>query len=191
MKTPRRLSNQKYRDREHLNTKEIAKLINCAGKGSRYPVRDKALLLIMFRHGLRVSEAVGLRWDSVSLEDERIAIKRLKGSDSGIHKLQPDEIELLTQLEQRSDSPYVFLTERNTQLSTDSVDRILKRAAKAAGLTIKVHPHMIRHSTGYYLAEKQLPTRDIQAYLGHRNIANTVRYTASNPARFDNIVWDI
>ncbi|MGL5882262.1 MAG: tyrosine-type recombinase/integrase [Synechococcus elongatus] len=59
----------------------------------------------------------------------------------------------------------------------------------AKAFKIQVHPHMFRQSCGYALAEQGLPTRDIQDYLGHRNIQNTVRYTAGNPARFQRITW--
>lgn len=67
---------------------------------------------------------------------------------------------------------------------------ILNWVGELAELGIKVHPHMLRHACGYYLAELGLPTRDIQEYLGHRQIQNTVRYTVGNPARFNKIQWD-
>ncbi|WP_143780186.1 tyrosine-type recombinase/integrase [Leptolyngbya sp. 'hensonii'] len=70
-----------------------------------------------------------------------------------------------------------------------AIAKIIDRAGKLAELPLPAHPHMLRHPCGYYLAEQGLPTRDIQEYLGHRNIQNTVRYTARNPARFDRIQW--
>ena len=59
----------------------------------------------------------------------------------------------------------------------------------AAGLPLPVHPHMLRHATGYHLANKGRDTRTIQAYLGHRNIQHTVRYTALAADRFKGL-WD-
>ncbi len=99
-------------------------------------------------------------------------------------------MQALTQLKQDSPSSYaVFANERGSQLTTAAIAKIVERAGELADLPLPVHPHMLRHSCGYYLAEQGLPTRDIQEYLGHRNIQHTVRYTAANPARFDRIQW--
>lgn len=125
------------------------------------------------------------------LDERAIAINRLKGSISGVHRLQDDEVECLEALRQAyPGSLYLFPTERSPYISVDGIDRMLKRCGELAELPLKVHPHMLRHACGYYLAEQGIPTRDIQEYLGHRNIANTVRYTAANPARFERIRWD-
>ena len=82
------------------------------------------------------------------------------------------------------DSEYVFVTERQTPLTTSSVRKIVSRAGEKAKLGLSVHPHMLRHSTGFYLANKGIDTRSIQAYMGHANIQNTVRYTELAPGRF-------
>ena len=76
-------------------------------------------------------------------------------------------------------------------VTTGAIAKIIMRAGELAELPLPVHPHMLRHSCGYYLAEQGLPTRDIQEYLGHKNIQHTVRYTAANPARFDRIQWQL
>jgi type 1 fimbriae regulatory protein FimB/type 1 fimbriae regulatory protein FimE len=144
----------------------------------------------MFRHGLRAGEACLLKWDAIMFDTGTISIARLKGSMSGVHRLQENELEALTQLKQDSPSSYaVFANERGSQLTTAAIAKIVERAGELADLPLPVHPHMLRHSCGYYLAEQGLPTRDIQEYLGHRNIQHTVRYTAANPARFDRIQW--
>jgi site-specific recombinase XerD len=62
--------------------------------------------------------------------------------------------------------------------------RMLERAAEVAGLEIKVHPHMLRHACGFALANAGHDTRALQAYLGHKNIQHTVRYTELAPTRF-------
>lgn len=185
-----RQKNEAYRSREYLTPDEVTRLIEAAGLRGRHPIRDQALLLLIFRHGLRAGEAVRLKWDAIMLESRSIQIQRLKGSISGAHPLQPDEVELLQMLRQRyPNGHFLFCNERGVHLSPGAISKIIERAGNLAELPMPVHPHMLRHSCGYYLAEQGVPTRDIQEYLGHSNIQNTVRYTAGNPARFNRIQW--
>jgi integrase len=186
-----RQPNLTYRSREYLTPREVQRLIEAAGQRGRHPLRDRTLLLLMFRHGLRAGEACLLKWDAVMLEERCIAISRLKGSNSGVHRLQPDELEALVRLRDRYSGSYaLFVNERGARLTTGAISKMMKRSGELADLPLPVHPHMLRHSCGYYLAEQGLPTRDIQEYLGHKNIQHTVRYTAANPARFDRIIWN-
>jgi len=74
-------------------------------------------------------------------------------------------------------SPFVFVSERKAPFSVDGFRRLVQRAAKAAKLKIKCHPHMLRHACGFKLANDGVDTRSLQSYLGHRNIQHTVRYT--------------
>ncbi len=188
--TFRRLNNDEYRSREYLTWEKMKILIKAAGERGRHRVRDPALLLLSFRHGLRPGEAATMKWDAVMLERKVIYIKRLKGSQSGNHPMQQDEVDLLGQLKRiYANSFFVFPNERGKSLSVDGIEKIVKRAAEKAGLQIKVHPHMFRHSCGYFLAEQNRSTRDIQSYLGHKQIQNTVRYTAENPRRFEHFDW--
>ncbi len=150
------------------------------------------LLLLMYRHGLRVGEACLLKWDAIMFDQAAIAITRLKGSTSGVHRLQADELALLKELKEQSNGSFhLFNGERGNPLSEDAIAKMIARCGELAELPLPVHPHMLRHSCGYWLAEQGLPTRDIQEYLGHKNIQHTVRYTAANPARFDRIQWDL
>jgi integrase len=187
---PGRQANSVYRSREHLTPAEVHRLIAAAGERGRHRLRDRILLLLMFRHGLRTSEACLLKWDAVMFDQRSIVIVRLKGSTSGIHRLQPDEVDALTQLKERYPGHYsLFINERGEKLTPGAIAKIVERTGQLANLPLPVHPHMLRHSCGYYLAEQGLPTRDIQEYLGHKYIQHTVRYTAANPARFDRIQW--
>lgn len=193
----RRKPNSYFRDREYLRPDEIEQLLD-ATEQSRYPERDRAIILMTFRHGLRAVEVAYLHWTNINANQKRIFIKRVKGSDSGTHPLQDDEVTALLQVKDGEDE--VFLNERGRSFLVPSkqpnrsdeapgISSIIKRVGKRANLGIKVHAHMLRHSCGYWLAEQGYPTRDIQAYLGHCNIQNTVRYTAGNPARFNKFVW--
>lgn len=190
MYTPVRAKNEVYRSREHLTLEEVTRLIEAAGERGRHRLRDRTLLLLMFRHGLRAGEAVILRWDAIMFDAGAISIKRLKRGEGGVHRLQEDELKALRELREKYPaSVYVFTSERGSKLSTDAIAKIVDRAEGLAQLPLPVHPHMLRHSCGYHLAEQGMPTRDIQAYLGHKNIQHTVRYTAANPRRFDRILW--
>jgi site-specific recombinase XerD len=80
----------------------------------------------------------------------------------------------------------VFTSERGAPFSTAGFARMVERAGVEAKLAFKAHPHMLRHACGYALANKGHDTRALQAYLGHRNIQHTVRYTELSPARFAN-----
>ena len=76
---------------------------------------------------------------------------------------------------------------RSSPLTRQSAWRIVAEAGNLAGLGLDVHPHMLKHSCGYFLANKGLDTRLIQDYMGHKQIQNTVRYTATNAKRFEEL----
>ncbi|QHG21189.1 tyrosine-type recombinase/integrase [Nostoc sp. ATCC 53789] len=192
---PTRLPNKHYRSREYLTPSEVRSLLDAAlERKARYSHRDYTLMLLMFRHGLRVGEAVGskcgLRWDALMWAERQIFITREKGSDSGVHPLRDDELVLLKELrEMLPDSKYIFVSERGEVMSTDAVRKLLGRLAAQAGLDIKVHCHMMRHACGYYLVNQGYNTREIQDFLGHRDIKHTEKYTKLNARRFLNFDW--
>ena len=94
-------------------------------------------------------------------------------------------------LQRESDSsPFVFVSERGAPLTTAGFARMVERAAAVADLGLKVHPHMLRHACGFALANSGHDTRALQAYLGHKNIQHTVRYTELAPDRFKNFWKD-
>lgn len=99
MSTLGRKKNLAYRSREYLTPAEVKRLIEAAGERGRYRLRDRTLLLMLFRHGLRAGEACLLRWDAVMFDARTINITRLKKSESGIHRLQEDEIQALWELQ--------------------------------------------------------------------------------------------
>ena len=79
------------------------------------------------------------------------------------------------------------MTERGGPFTTTGFAFLVSRAGAKAGLTFKAHPHMLRHAAGYKLANDGHDTRTLQAYLGHRNIQHTVRYTELAANRFDKL----
>ncbi len=186
-----RRGNDAYRVREHLTESEMDKLL-AALKGNRHGHRDWLIGLIIYRHGLRVSEACDLRWDDIDLRKRTLIVRRLKGSTDSVHYLERDEVNglKLLQRQQRADGvkgAYVFINERGQPFGRMGIGRMIERAGEAARLPFPVHVHMLRHSTGYALAGRGMDTRRLQHYLGHASITNTVRYTAMSPEPFKDI----
>ena len=176
--------NRELRTREYLTAKEVDRLIEAA-KANRQGDRDATMILIAYRHGLRASELVDLRWEQVDLDHALLHVRRVKNGTPATHPLTGKEMRALRKLQRENDaSPFVFTSERGAPFSVSGFRRLIERATQAAGLEIKAHPHMLRHACGYALANQSTDTRTLQAYLGHRNIANTVRYAELAPNRF-------
>ena len=185
VRPPTRLPNRQRRSREHLTPDEVTRLMAAAGKLGRHGPRDAALILLAYRHALRVSELVALRWDQVDLKQGLLHVHRQKNGVPSTHPLRGPEIRALRQLQRDyPDTPYVFVTERKGPMTTSTVRKLLARAGEEARLGFPVHPHMLRHACGYKLANAGHDTRSIQHYMGHRNIQHTVRYTELAPNRF-------
>lgn len=189
-----RSKNLAVRAREHLTPDEVERMIAAAGRLGRYPNRDSLLIMMAYRHGLRASELAGelaLRWDQVTFgKASCLHVRRLKNGSASTHPLHGPEIKLLRmwQHEQQclptQSGNYIFSSERGGPMSRVNVYQVIVRAGKAAGIEFPVHPHMLRHATGFYLANAGQDTRAIQLYLGHKNIQHTVRYTELSPQRF-------
>jgi type 1 fimbriae regulatory protein FimB/type 1 fimbriae regulatory protein FimE len=188
---PVRKPNIAYRSREHLTEREVERLIEAA-KDNRWGHRDSTMVLLAFRHGLRASELVDLRWEQVDLENAILHVRRVKQGTPATHPLTGRELRALRRLqrEQVSKSPFMFVSERGTPFSTRGFQAMVERAARAAGFEMKIHPHMLRHSCGFKLANDGVDTRTIQGYLGHRSIQHTVRYTELAPTRFKSLFRD-
>src|SRR6266705_7169884 len=178
-------------DRKHLTAREVEKLLD-ATKGTRNETRDRCLLLLMFRHGLRVSEACGLVLSQVDIESSVLHVKRLKEGLSTTHPLRGGELKaikvwLAERATMKPETDAFFVSERRSPLSRKTAWLMIRDYSRRAGLPVEAHPHMLRHACGFALADQGADTRLIQDYLGHRNIQHTVMYTATNPARFERL----
>lgn len=185
--TPRRAKNAELRTREYLTEGEVDRLI-AAAKGNRWGQRDSTMVLVAYRHGLRVSELVDLRWDQIDFDTATLHVRRAKRGTPATHPIPGDELRALRRLqrEQELKSPFVFVSERGAPFTTAGFARMIERLGKAAEFSFKAHPHMLRHACGYKLANDGQDTRSLQAYLGHKNIQHTVRYTELSATRFKN-----
>jgi integrase len=183
--TPKRLPNAELRTREHLTEAEVERLMGAARK-NRWGYRDATLVLVAYRHGLRPAELVDLRWDQVDFRTATLHVCRVKRGTPSTHPIMGDELRALRRIqrEQEPKSPFVFTSERGAPFTTAGFARMVERAGAEARLGFKAHPHMLRHACGYTLANRGHDTRALQAYLGHRNIQHTVRYTELSQMRF-------
>jgi Phage integrase family len=161
--------NADLRTREYLTDAEVARLQEAAAKANRYGHRDATMVLVAYRHGLRVSELVDLRWDQIDVEHATMAMRRAKKGTPGIHGLQGDELRLLRALRrEHPHADFVFLSERKAPLSVKGAQkhRTAWRGRRAAISNPCSHANA--------LAARGIDTRTLQAFMGHRSISNTV-----------------
>jgi len=183
----KRKASKNARPREYLTEREVERLMDAA-RENRWGHRDATAILLAYRHGLRSSELVALRWDDIEFQTSKLHVRRAKGGQTAVHPLGGKELRALRRLQREmpdgQHTVQVFVSERLAPLSVAGYQRMVARAGKAAGFPFLVHSHMLRHSCGYKLANDGQDTRAIQHYLGHRSIASTVRYTALASTRF-------
>ena len=176
--------------RKYLTQSEVTRLIKAAGKTQRYALRNQTLVTVMFNHGLRVAEASELEWQQIDFKSGAIHIHRKKNGKPSVQHIRSKELRLLRRLKKEQGNlsgDYVFQSERGGSISPRGIQKLLERIGEEAKFGFKIHPHMLRHATGYYLANNNLDTRLIQDYLGHKNIQHTVRYTELNQSKFNQI----
>lgn len=189
-KPPLKQPNVDKRSREYLTPAEVETLISAAKKLGRHGHRDGLMILLAFRHGLRPAELVALRWEQLDLKAGLLHIKRKKNGSPSTHPLHGPEIRALRKLKRDyPDTPYLFVSERKGPMTTSNVRKLVARAGEEADFPFLVHPHMLRHATGFKLANDGHDTRAIQHYLGHKNIQHTVKYTDLAADRFKDF-WD-
>lgn len=171
--------------RMYLTQNEVDQLIRAAGGVGRHRERDKLMILLSYRHGLRVSETCDLRWTDVDFPAGLIYIRREKGGICSHHTIERDEIRALHRMQKLyNPSPFIFNGEQGHGLDRDRVWAIVKRAGERAGFPFPCHPHMLRHSCGYYLASKEVHPIEIKNYLGHWDLRTTMHYCGLASTRF-------
>src|SRR6516165_5396122 len=157
-KTPHVVRKRIAGDRDYLRPDEANAIIDAAGRVGRQGLRDQVLLRLIYRHGLRASEASHTKWADFDLTPgsgpKTFHVRRLKGSVDSTHTLDRDEVSALRKLQKESTSPFVFVSERGGPLSPDMIARIIQRAGEAAQLGFHVHPHMLRHSKSSMLSSR-------------------------------------
>jgi integrase len=187
---PNWIANDQRRAREYLTEAEITRLKTVAGKTNRQGFRDSTMIMLAYRHGLRVAELVDLRWDQVDLSAGKLHVRRVKNSAPSTHVLDGKEIRSLRRIqrEQEPRSTFVFTSECGSPFTMAGFRKMFARLGEAAKIGFPIHPHMLRHACGFS-TNSGIDTRAIQDYLGHRSISNTVRYSRLSPERFKAFRW--
>lgn len=154
-----------------LTADRMSQLID-ATAGRRHELRDRAMLLTMYRHGLRTSELCKLRREDYIEKQGRLHVRRIKGGLSTVQPVEADEAEALDRYlaVRNANIPWLFLSERRTKLSRQGVYYIIRDVARSARLDVEVHPLMLRHACVHYLSEKGYDLETIQLYLGRRRV---------------------
>jgi integrase len=182
---PKRVPNSERRPREYLTPSEVNRLINVARRRGRYGARDALMVLIAYRHGLRVSELCSLTWDQVDFAHGLLHVRRMKNGVPSVHPIGGEELRGLRALRREDNAArFLFTTERKAPMTPAGFRKLLARIADKARMPFPVHPHMLRHACGYKLANDGHDTRALQHYLGHKNITHTVRYSEMSHDRF-------
>ncbi len=151
--------------RDYLTRDEVASLLRAARKSPRHGARNHAMILLAYRHGVPASELVNLRVSDLDLSIGTIYGRRAKGSRSSLHPMKPDEVVALERVlrERRLQATdYVFRSERAAKMSRSAFWRVVSQAGDRAGLPVKTYAHLLRHSCGYFLANKGCDVRLIQ-----------------------------
>ena len=186
---PRRLPNEAYRDEEFLVEDDVLAVAKAAGSFGRHGDRDRAMIILAFHHGLRCTETVKLKWERINMEREDLWVFRVKGSLSGRHPFIPGDAAALLKLHP-AESGWVFKSEPERDsghVSESGFQKIVERAGERAKLKYPIHPHMLRHSCGFWLRKQGHEIMDIRDWLGHKSVKNTERYAKAGPDRFREI----
>jgi type 1 fimbriae regulatory protein FimE len=177
-RAPGRKSNEEIGRMTKWITDHDVKRLRDAVKQNRHALRDDLMIVMAYRHGLRASELVGIKWDQVDLRESTLSVLRKKNGKPSVQSLEGDEIRALKKLEKTRTTSFVFESDRKGMpLRREAFNQLLAKASDDAGFEIKVNPHALRHACGYGLANAKQPTRNIQDFLGHKNIRHTETYT--------------
>jgi type 1 fimbriae regulatory protein FimB len=190
-----RIVKSRKRIKEYLTDQEVEALRKAARAG-RHGIRDDAMILLAWRHGLRCEELIGIQLAQVNLDARELYVIRVKGSVSTHHPLGDEELRCLKRwLRVRktmagADSTWLFLGERGTGLQRFAFNRLLQTMGQRAGFAFPLYPHILRHSCGFHLAGQGLDAFRIAAYLGHKNVQNSQRYVHASAHGFRGIWGD-
>lgn len=191
--SPGRPKNDEVRQREYLTDLELNAVLRAA-KQSRNSDRDFAIVLLLFRHGLRAEELCNLTWQDLDLQLARIHIKRVKGGLEQNHPLESDEVKVLRKLYKNRDTALkeVFITMRKTPYDRNTLFVLIKRLGIKANLDLPIHPHMFRHTCAFKLASKTGDPLLVKDYLGQTDIKSAMHYINLSGKRFDSMGkwWD-
>jgi site-specific recombinase XerD len=173
-----------------LGANDVTRLVEDTPPAARRPLRDRALLEVMYATGLRVSEVAGLTGSQVRADEGFVTVLGKGGKERVVPLGRRAKEALATYLETERPrlvgarpSPYVFVRPGGKPLSRQSIWKLVRRRARAAGLATRVTPHTLRHTFATHLLGGGADLRVVQALLGHADIGTTQIYTHVAPER--------
>lgn len=177
--------------RDYILPREFDRLLSAALSTGRHGHRNYTLILLCYRHGLRLRELMNLQWRVIDLQKKVIRVSRKRKGINSVHPLRPIELQALRKLKKESPkNSYLFTKINGALLSERSVSRIVSEAAVKAGIKIPVNPSTLRRGSGYALANAGHNILELQTYLGHKNIQKTLRYMELPAKPFKNFWKD-
>ncbi len=182
-----------------LHYDEVEDMLDQIDTSNESGLRDRAIIELLYSGGLRVSELVGLNRDSINLERREFMVRGKGSKDRPIFISEACADRVAEYLDARTDSlPALFLNNsRHTQtvdtsgdyrrITARSVERIVEKYARMAGITKHVSPHTLRHSFATDLLMNGADLRSVQSMLGHADISTTQIYTHVTDAHLKEI----
>jgi site-specific recombinase XerD len=182
-----------------LHYDEVEDMLEQIDLSTESGLRDRAIIELLYSGGLRVSELVGLNRDSINLERREFMVRGKGSKDRPIFISKACADRVRDYLDARTDSlPALFLNNsRNLQtadtsgdyrrMTARSIERIVEKYARLAGITKHVSPHTLRHSFATDLLMNGADLRSVQSMLGHADISTTQIYTHVTDAHLRDI----
>ena len=168
---------------KYLNFEDTEKLLNSFDNNSLIGLRNSLILEMLYSTGIRVSELVNIKYNDVSFSSKLVKIMG-KGSKQRIAYFGSRCLNLLSLYVKNSypklninNSEYLFLSKTGKKINDREVRKIIDEAAKISGITIKISPHVLRHTFATHMLSAGADLRSVQELLGHENLSTTQIYT--------------
>ncbi len=158
---------------KYLKDDEVRKLLNAP---DREKTRDRLILRILYRCGLRVSELTSLKIEDIDFDEGMITVRGGKGDKDRVVPIDDDTLDLVQLYKGDADKGILILSQRGEELSSRQVERIVKKYADKAGIKKNVYPHMLRHSFAVHSLKSGMNLRSVQKMLGHSSLTTTQIY---------------
>ncbi len=158
---------------KYLRVDEVSQLLNAP---ERQNLRDRLILRMLYKCGLRVSELCNLHIEDIHFHDALVLIKNGKGNKDRLVPIDNHTLDMVEIFKGGAEVGVVILSMRGERLSTRQVERIVDKYAKRAGINKHVHPHMLRHSFAVHCLKSGMNLRTVQKMLGHSSLTTTQIY---------------
>lgn len=158
---------------KYLKEREVSKLLNIP---PREKVRDRLILRVLYRCGLRVSELCSLKIEEIDFGDGTLMVRSGKGGKDRMIPVDDQTLDMMEGYIEDATSGYLILSDRGDMISTRQIQRLVSDYGRDAGIVQPVHPHMLRHSFAVHCLKAGMNLRTVQKMLGHSSLTTTQVY---------------